>query len=95
MTPLAVHPGEILLKDFLRPKKVTAYRLAKDTGIPHQRISAIIAGHRSITAETDLYLCAYFGLTPGYWLRMQMSYDLRIAQRDIGEKVAARVKPLN
>lgn len=95
MTPLNVHPGEVLLKDFLRPRKVTAYRVAKDTGVPHQRLSAILAGRRAITAETDLYLCAYFGLTPGYWLRMQMSYDLRKAQEEIGEKVAARVKPLN
>ena len=72
-----VHPGELLREEFLVPMGITAYRLAKDAKLPHQRVGEILNERRGVTAETDLHLCAYFGLTPGYWLRVQLAYDLR------------------
>lgn len=71
-----IHPGEILLEDFLKPLNVSAYRLAKDIGIPQTRISAIIKGNRSITADTALRLGRYFGNSAKFWLGLQDDYDL-------------------
>jgi len=88
------HPGELLLEDFLKPMEITPYRLAKETKIPAQRLSAIINGRRGITPDTDLRLCTYFGLTPGYWLRGQLAYDLREAEHTIGKKIRSEVQPL-
>ena len=82
-----VLPGEILLEDFLRPMGLSQYRLAKEIGVPAQRISAIISGKRSITADTDLRLCRFFGLTKGYWLRAQAAYDTEIAERRIKKEL--------
>lgn len=92
--PLNIHPGELLRTDFLNPLGITAYRLAKGAHLPHQRINEILKERRGISAESDLHLCAYLGLTPGYWLRAQMAYDLRRAMLTLGPKVKARVKPL-
>jgi antitoxin HigA-1 len=89
-----VHPGELLREEFLRPLGITPYRLAKDTKLPHQRINEIVNERRSITAETDLHLCAFFGQAPGYWLRVQMAYDLREAINTVGPKIRASVNPL-
>lgn len=91
---LNVHPGELLREEFLNPLGITAYRLAKGSQLPHQRINEILSERRGITAETDLHLCAYLGLEPGYWLRAQMAYDLRKAVNTIGPKVKASIKPL-
>lgn len=88
------HPGELLLEDFLKPMGITPYRLAKEARLPNQRVHEIIHGRRSITADTDLRLCTYFGLSPGYWLRGQMAYDLREAMHKLGKKIAAEVRPL-
>jgi antitoxin HigA-1 len=93
-THLNVHPGELLREDFLKPMGITAYRLAKDTKLPHQRVNAIVNENRGISPETDLRFCAYFGLSPGYWLRVQMAYDLREALNTIGAKIKATVHPL-
>ena len=93
-THLNVHPGELLREDFLKPMGITAYRLAKDTKLPPQRVSAIVNEQRGITPETDLRFCAYFGLSPGYWLRVQLAYDLREALNTIGPKIKATVQPL-
>jgi antitoxin HigA-1 len=71
-----IHPGEILLEEFLRPLNITAYRLSKDLGIPQTRTSEIIKGHRSITADTALRLSYYFGNSPKFWLGLQNDYDL-------------------
>jgi len=71
-----VHPGEVLLEEFLLPLNVTAYRLAKDTSIPQTRVSEIIKGNRRITADTALRLSKYFGTTPKFWLGLQDDYDL-------------------
>lgn len=71
-----IHPGEILLEEFLEPMGISAYRLAKDTGIPQTRISEIIKGRRRITADTALRFSKYFGTTPKFWLGLQDDYDL-------------------
>jgi addiction module HigA family antidote len=91
---LNVHPGELLREEFLSPLGITPYRLAKDTKLPHQRVNEIVNEKRGITAETDLHLCAYFGQAPGYWLRVQLAYDLREALHAVGAKVKASVQPL-
>ena len=80
-----VSPGEMLDEEFLKPLGLTKYRLAKDIGVPAQRIGDIVAGKRSITADTDLRLCRYFGLSDGWWLRGQASYDTAIARESMGE----------
>lgn len=91
---LNVHPGELLREEFLNPLGITAYRLAKGAHLPHQRVNEILNERRGITAETDLHLCTYLGLEPGYWLRAQLAYDLRAAAHRIGAKVKATIKPL-
>jgi len=90
---LNVHPGELLREDFLKPMGITAYRLAKDTGLPPQRVNAIVNEKRGITPDSDLRFCTYFGLTPGYWLRVQLAYDLREAMHTVGAKIRAEVHP--
>ena len=91
---LNVHPGELLREEFLTPLGITAYRLAMGARLPHQRVNESLKERRGITAETDLHLCAYLGLEPGYWLRAQLAYDLRQAINTIGPKVKASIKPL-
>ena len=71
-----IHPGEILLEEFLKPLNISAYRLSKEIGIPQTRISAIIKGKRRITADTALRLSKYFGISAKYWLGLQNDYDL-------------------
>jgi addiction module HigA family antidote len=88
-----VHPGELLREEFLVPMGITPYRLAKDAKLSHQRVNEIVNEKRGITAETDLHLCAFFGLTPGYWLRVQLAYDLREAINTVGTKIKASVRP--
>ena len=80
----SVTPGEILLEDFLKPMGLSQYRLAKEIGVPAQRISAIVSGKRAITADTDLRLCRFFGLSNGYWLRAQVAHDTEVAERKLG-----------
>jgi addiction module HigA family antidote len=75
-----IHPGEILQLDFLEPMQITPYRLSKDIGVTQARIGEILAGKRSITADTALRLSHYFGNTAEFWLNLQMQYDLRKAQ---------------
>lgn len=91
---LNIHPGELLREEFLIPLGITPYRLAKDAKLAHQRVNEIVNEKRAITADTDLHLSAYFGQNPGYWLRVQMAYDLRAAQNRVGAKVKASVQPL-
>ena len=71
-----IHPGEILLEEFLKPLKISAYRLSKDLGIPQTRTSEIIKGHRSITADTAIRLSTYFGNSAKFWLGLQNDFDL-------------------
>ena len=75
-----VSPGEMLDEDFLKPLGLTKYRLAKDIGVPPQRIGDIVAGKRAVTADIDLRLCRYFGLSDGWWLRGQAAYHTAIAK---------------
>jgi addiction module HigA family antidote len=80
-----IHPGEILREEFLKPFKITAYRLAKDTMIPATRVSEILKGRRRITADTALRLSKFFGNSPDFWLGIQMEYDLRKERQAIQE----------
>jgi addiction module HigA family antidote len=83
-----VSPGEMLEEEFLKPLGLTKYRLAKDIGVPPQRIGDIVAGKRAVTADTDLRLCRYFGLSDGWWLRGQASYDTAIAKESLRDVLA-------
>jgi addiction module HigA family antidote len=87
-----VTPGELLLEEFLVPMGISQYRLAKEIGVPAQRIGEIVAGKRSVSADTDLRLCRFFGLTNGYWLRAQAAHDTEVAERAIGKRLAL-IKP--
>jgi addiction module HigA family antidote len=87
-----VTPGELLQEEFLVPMGLTKYRLAKEIGVPAQRIGEIVAGRRAITADTDLRLCRFFGLSNGYWLRAQALHDTEVASREIAGELK-RIKP--
>jgi len=84
-----VTPGEILWEEFLLPMGITKYRLAKEIHVPPQRIGDIVAGKRSITADTDLRLCRFFGLSDGYWLRAQAAHDTEVAKAELAQEIAA------
>lgn len=83
-----ITPGEMLEEEFLKPLGITKYRLAKDIGVPAGRISEIVAGRRAITADTDLRLCKYFGLSEGWWLRGQVRFDTKMAKRTLHKEWA-------
>lgn len=85
-----IHPGEILLEDFMKPMGISINRLARDLAVPPRRISDIVNGRRAITADTALRLGKYFGLSPEVWVGLQGDYDLRVAQRSIGPEVEKR-----
>ena len=87
-----VSPGELLLEEFMIPMGLSSYRLAKECEVPAQRIGEILKGRRSITADTDLMLCRFFGLSNGYWLRAQIAYDIEISQLKL-RKDLLRIKP--
>lgn len=87
-----VTPGELLKEEFLVPMGISQYRLAKEIGVPAQRIGQIVLGKRAITADTDLRLCRFFGLSDGYWLRAQAAYDTDVARRRL-EPELKRIKP--
>ena len=87
-----VTPGELLLEEFLKPMGISRYRLAKEISVPAQRIGDIVAGKRGVTADTDLRLCRFFGLSNGYWLRAQAVYDTEIAERTIGATLV-KIRP--
>jgi addiction module HigA family antidote len=87
-----VTPGELLVEEFLVPMQLSQYRLAKEIGVPAQRIGEIVAGRRAITADTDLRLCRFFGLSAGYWLRAQAAHDTEVAAKALAP-VLRRIKP--
>jgi len=87
-----VTPGELLLEEFLKPMGISQYRLAKEIGVPSQRIGEIVAGKRAITADTDLRLCRFFGLSNGYWLRAQAAYDTEVAEDALSDALK-KIKP--
>ena len=88
----SVTPGELLLEEFLVPMGLSRYRLAKEIGVPAQRIGEIVAGRRAITADTDLRLCRFFGLSNGYWLRAQATHDTEVVSRELAGELK-RIKP--
>lgn len=87
-----ITPGELLLKEFLKPMGISQYRLAKEIGVPAQRIDEIVAGKRAVTADTDFRLCRFFGLSNGYGLRAQSTHDTKVAERTLCTKLA-KIKP--
>ena len=89
-----VHPGEVLLEDFMKPLGLSQYRVAKDMGVPTLRISQIVRGQRSITADTALRLARYFGTSAAVWLRLQARYDLEMAEGKIAKRINREVKVL-
>lgn len=82
-----VTPGELLKIEFLEPMGITQYRLAKEISVPAQRIGEIVAGNRSITADTDLRPCRFFGLSNGYWLRVQAAFDTEVAEAGMADQL--------
>jgi len=88
-----VTPGELLQEDFLTPMGISQYRLAKEIGVSARRINEIVKGMRAITADTDLRLCRFFGLSDGYWLRVQAAYDTEVAKNALAD-VLAKITPL-
>jgi addiction module HigA family antidote len=87
-----VHPGEVLLEEFLKPMQLSQNRLALDIGVHPQRINEIVLGKRSITAATALRLARYFGTSPQFWLGLQADYDLDVAMDVLGERLEREVK---
>ena len=87
-----IHPGEILLEDFMKPMAISARQLAADIDVSASRISEIVHGQRPITADTALRLGLYFAMEPRFWLNLQSEYDMRIAQRELREKIAPRIR---
>jgi len=88
-----VHPGEILLEDFLKPMAITRYRLAKSIGVPQRRIDEICSGKRAITADTALPLARFFGADAQSWMNLQAQYDLESAEIDLAERIEREVTP--
>jgi addiction module HigA family antidote len=90
-----IHPGEVLAEDFMKPLELSQYRVAKDIGVAALRISQIVNGKRSVTADTAMRLARYFGTSPDVWLRLQARYDLEVAQMKHGERIKKEVKVLD
>jgi addiction module HigA family antidote len=88
-----VHPGDVLRRDFLEPLGLSAHALALALRVPPNRITAILAGERAVTAATALRLARHFGTSPGFWLNSQKSYDLEVAERSEGARIRAEVAP--
>ncbi len=87
-----IHPGEILLEEFMKPLELSINRLARELLVPPGRVSAIVNGKRSVTADTALRLGRYFGVSAELWMGLQADYDLRLAQRAIGSEVNRRIQ---
>jgi addiction module HigA family antidote len=93
MTP--IHPGEILMKEFLEPMGITQYRLAKDISVVPRRINEIIHGKRSITADTALRLSRYFGTSEKFWMNLQTRYDMEVQKDLLGDRLEKEVVELS
>lgn len=86
------HPGEILLEEFLKPMGITQYRLAKSIGVSQRRIGEIVSGKRAVTTDTGLRLSRFFGMTDGFWIGLQSSYDQAVT-KDIIAETLAQIEP--
>lgn len=91
MTP--IHPGEVLLEEFLKPMGLSQYRLAKDIHVPARRINEIVHGKRAITADTALRLSRYFGMTEQFWMNLQTRYALELEKERLGSRLDDEVQP--
>ncbi|MBI2636727.1 MAG: HigA family addiction module antidote protein [Parcubacteria group bacterium] len=89
-----IHPGEILLEEFIKPLKITQYRLAKDINVPARRINEIVHGERAVTADTALRLARYFGVSPEFWLNLQTHYELEAQSDQLAGRISQEVKVL-
>ena len=87
-----VHPGEILMEEFLKSMAISQYRLAVDISVPPRRINEIVHGKRAITADTALRLARYFGNSEGFWMNLQARYDLEVQRERIGEEVLKEIR---
>jgi antitoxin HigA-1 len=87
-----VHPGEILLEEFLRPLGLSQYRLAKDVSVPPRRINEIVRGIRAVSADTALRLARYFGTSERFWLNLQGRYDLEVEKDRLGKRLQQEVR---
>jgi addiction module HigA family antidote len=87
-----IHPGEILLEEFLKPMKISQYRLAKDINVPARRINEIVQGKRAITANTALRLGRYFGMSPQFWINLQTHFDLEIEADNLADQIDREVR---
>ncbi len=90
-----VHPGEILLEEFLEPMGISQYRLSKDISVPPRRINEIVHGNRAVSANTALRLAKYFEVTPQFWLNLQSHYDLEVEKDKIGNKLDSEVHAMS
>jgi len=88
-----IHPGEVLLEEFLKPMNLSQHRLAIEIGVDPRRINEIVLGERSITADTALRLGRYFGVSPQFWMGLQAEYDLDVALDHLGERLEREVRP--
>jgi addiction module HigA family antidote len=87
-----IHPGEILLEEFMKPLGITARQLSADIDVPPSRISELVNGRRPVTADTALRLGLYFSMEPQFWMNLQSEYDMRVATRELRSKVAPRIR---
>ena len=90
-----IHPGEVLLEEFLEPMGISQYRLANDISVSPRRINEIVHGKRAVTANTALRLSRYFGTSEKFWLNLQTGYDLDVERDRLGDRLEAEVLPLN
>jgi addiction module HigA family antidote len=91
---LPIHPGEILIEEFLKPMGISQYRLAKDISVPPRRINEIVHGKRAITADTALRLGRFFGMSPHFWLNLQTRYDLEVTEDSLANRLNKEVNGL-
>lgn len=87
-----IHPGEILLEDFMKPMGISARQLAADIDVSPSRISELVHGNRPITADTALRLGLFFNMDPRFWMNLQMEFDIRVAGRTVRERIAPRIR---
>lgn len=87
-----IHPGEVLYEDFMQAMGISTRKLAADIDVPPSRISEVVNGHRPITTDTALRLGLYFGMEPRFWMNLQSEYDMRMATRELKDKIAPRIR---
>ena len=89
-----VHPGEMLLEEFLKPAGISQYKLAKDTGMAYRRVNEVVHGRRPVTLDTAFRFARYFDMSAGFWINLQARYDLKIAKRTVWPEIQKSIRPL-